>query len=195
MSKANDKFAALSGGASAPPATLARITKTAQRIVELEADIEAMEEQTAAYKKDLHKLKTETLPELMGAASMKEFTLTDGTEIEITEFCSGSLPKDPERRKKALELLVKYNAASLIKTQISLAFDRTDRARADKFMMQLTKAGYQFEAGEGVNAQTLAAFARERLRDGAPIDLDALGLYAGKTTKVKLAGKKKGGKK
>jgi hypothetical protein len=47
------------------------------------------------------------------------------------------------------------------------------------------------EESEGIHAQTLLAFVREKLRNGEEVPIDTLGLYAGRVAKVKAAGKRR----
>ena len=51
-------------------------------------------------------------------------------------------------------------------------------------MTLLGSHNYEFESKTDVHAKTLQAFAKERLKDGKKIDLEALGLYAGTTAKI-----------
>ena len=44
--------------------------------------------------------------------------------------------------------------------------------------------GVAFVEAESVHPQTLAAFAREKLKAGEEVPLDLLGLYAGRQAKV-----------
>lgn len=178
------------GAASAAPSIL-KIRKTAQEARRLEIQIAAIDATREELSKQLNAIKIGTLPAMMAQAGMPSFSLDDGTEIEIAEFCSGSLPKDEARRAKALTWLEKNEGASLIKTDISLAFGKTEGAKAKLVIAQLKKMGFVPTIVTGVNHMTLQAFARERLREGDKIDLDVLGLYAGKTAKFTLPGDKK----
>ena len=49
----------------------------------------------------------------------------------------------------------------------------------------LRDLGCSPEIKKGVHPMTLKKFAKDRLEDGLPINLDLLGLYAGQTVKFK----------
>lgn len=186
MSKIRDRVFA-EGVAQAAP-SLAIIRQTAQEARTLEIQIAALATKQELLQKQLNAIKIGKLPALMDAAGMPSFTLADGTEVEVKEFCSGSLPKDPKKRKAALAWLRANEGDSLIKTEISLAFGRMEGKIVKKVLDALKKIKIQPTVETGVHPQTLMAYARERLENGDSIDLDKLGLYAGKVAKFKLSG-------
>jgi hypothetical protein len=79
----------------------------------------------------------------------------------------------------------------MIKTEVSVEFGKTEHNRAKDLAVKLAQDGYFVDEKEGIHAQTLLAFVREKLRNGEEVPLETLGLYAGRTAKVKLAGKRK----
>ena len=166
--------------------TIEAITESAKEAKSLMDKIEFMEESMKELSEKLRTLRHETIPNLMGQAQLLQFKMDDGTIISVDDFCSGSLPKDTEKRRAALDLLLAYGADGLIKTGVEAKFDRQQHARAMAIAEELRAKGCAVEVSEGVHPQTLQAFARERIRNGEAIDTEALGLYVGRIARLKL---------
>lgn len=181
-----DVFDTGEGGAAAPPATLASIRKLAERTRDLEEVCDTLETELKHKKAALFALKTKALPDAMSEIGFKTFTLEDGTEVKIGDVVSGSLPKDEERKSKALFWLEQNEGASLIKGRVELLFGKGEENQAIKLVAQLRKRGFEVHYDRTVHPQTLAAFARELLRDGQDVPFEMLGLYTGKLAKFEL---------
>lgn len=174
--------------AKAAPAAegkLEALRKLAQRQIDLEQSAAELEEILKATKGSLHELKTKTVPELMAELRLLDFTLESGWTIAVEDFVAGSLPKDEEKRKKAVEELVAEGGQDLIKTTMTLVFSKSQHNEALDLAERLRSDGWEPEVKEDVHPQTLAAFARERLKNGDEVKVDVLGLFSGRTTKVK----------
>lgn len=162
----------------------------------LEEEIEHVEGQLSVLKMSLHRLRTDTIPELMGDMSIDKIVV-DGIEVSVKEDVIGSLPSadpvkgNPEKRAKALEWLIAHDAESLIKTGVSVEFGKGEKKAADRLLAKLIKQNYMPTMKQDVHAQTLQAFARERLADGKPINLELLGLSPLKIARFKEAKPKK----
>jgi len=180
----NDQFD-VGSGAQAPD-QLARLHSLVDETIALEESIKQQEEDLKAQKAHLQKLKTGQLPDLMAELGLTGAPVDRGAyRITINDFVSGSLPKDPEAREKAINLLVSYGAADLIKTEVKASFGRNEHNQALSVAEGLREQGLAVELDSGVHAQTLHKFARERLAKGEPLDLDTLSLYTGKVAKIK----------
>ena len=112
------------------------------------------------------------------------FSLASGHKIKIMEFISGSLPKEPEERKKAFGILNNLGGGALIKTHFNLVFGKGEKQEAERLAQSLVADGFDFEEKEDVHAGSLKSFIKERMRDGSEMPLDDLGLYAGSVAKI-----------
>jgi hypothetical protein len=180
-------------GASAPSdsSTMQRMMRMAAEIIETEETVEALEENLADLKRRLNHLKTIELPDLMAENGLSSFTHSDsGRVIEVSDFVAGSLTKKEEDRKAALDWLAQNGAAEMIKSEISVAFGKTEHNMAKDLAAKLKDEGYFVEESEGIHAQTLLAFVREKMRNGEEVPLEMLGLYAGRVAKVKASRKR-----
>lgn len=174
-----------SGAAQAAPDKLKEIRKQAIEMADLQNEVDGLEQLLKEKNGTLHKMKTETLPELLTSAGIMSFTLDDGTKIQVEDFVSGSLPKDVDKRTAALKYLRTLPGGdALIRTEVVTVFGKGEDKEAAKVVATLNKQGLKVDVSSGVNHMTLQAFGRELLRDGKKVDVSKLGLFAGKTTKV-----------
>lgn len=183
MSDASEFDLGGEGGVSAPPATLEVLHKIVEETVALEKIVLQQEEDLKATKKTLQALKTQRLPEMMASLQMSEMT-RDGWKIKVSDFISGSLPQEPERREKAIEWLINNDGEPLIKTTIELTFSKSEHNMALSLADDLKKMGLEPTISSGVHSATLQSFARQKLKDGSEIDTDLLGLFTGKVAKL-----------
>lgn len=190
MKDASELFEA-AGSATADPNLLERLNKAADELLAMEDAVAQMEEDLKGAKTALNLLRTKTMPELMNEAQMDSFT-RNGRVVEVSDFVSGSLPKEEDKREKAIKWLETHDGAGLIKTSVGLSFGRGQHNEALALVADLKARELEPTVETGVHAATLQAFARERLKKGAEIDTDVLGLYTGRVVKVKEAKKGKG---
>jgi hypothetical protein len=183
-----DEFAAVTAKLSNTPAQLSAASEMVERQARLEAWIMKAEELIAVRKKELHELCTNTVVAALDTANQAAFTLASGpyagVKCAVTDFVTGALPKEPAKRDTALKLLVDYAATDLIKVEVVVRFNRSEREDAHLLYENLKEQGMPVELTESVHAQTLAAYARERLRKGETIDAPGLGLFVGRKTKL-----------
>lgn len=165
---------------------MTELRKLAQETVDTERLVADLEENLSEVKKRLNKLKTVDLPDKMAECGLGALTMDDGTAIKIEEFVSGSLPKDFEKRDAAICWLEDHDAAAIIKTELSIAFEKSQHNEAMSLVNELHERGFDAAAKMGVHPQTLIAHVKERLRKGEEVPLEVLGLYAGRTAKIKM---------
>lgn len=190
MDNASEIFEAVAGSTSVDPNTLEKLSALADEALALEELTAQLEEDLKVANSALNALKSRTIPDLMAELGMESFT-RNGQTLGIYEFVSGSLPKDEEKRKRAIAWLESNGGGGLIKTEISMSFGKDDRDQAVQTYKMLKQAGADPKAETGVHASTLQAFARERLKNGEQIDTEMLGLYTGRVVKIKEAKKGK----
>lgn len=150
--------------------------------------ISTMEEDLKAAKKALDELASKRVPDLMAQIQVDSLTLEGGYKVELKDFVSGSLPKDDAKRKAAIAWLEEHNGGDLITTDVIVSFGRKQHNSAGAFIVDVqNRLGVQPDVKEGVHPQTLAKFAREKIQNGEEIDLQTLGLYAGRVAKLSVA--------
>lgn len=173
----------IGGGAEqSAPKTLETLHKFLEEAVALEELVEQQEADLKAAKGALNALKTQRVPDLMTELMMEE-VVWNGWKVKINDFVSGSLPSDPEKRAKAIQWLEAHEAGGLIKTEVKVEFGKSQHNEALAVASDLERDGFAPKVDSGVHASTLQAFARERIKNGEPIDTELLGLYTGKIAK------------
>lgn len=190
MADASELFEAVAGSTSVDPKSLDRLHEYADEAIALEQIVNQLQADLDVASKALNAIKTKTLPELMTELGMESLT-RNGQVFETHDFVSGSLPKDEDKRQKAIAWLEANGGAGLIKTNLSMAFGKDDREEAIRIYKLLKSNGVEPQADTGVHSATLQAFARERLKNGETIDTETLGLYTGRVVKIKEAKKGK----
>lgn len=168
----------------APQDKLDQLHKMLEEAIDLEALLEQSEETAKAVRSALHKLRTGKIPDLMAELQLGDTTFR-GWKVNVDDFVSGSLPKDPAKRQKAIEWLDEHEAGGLIKTKVAVEFGREQREEAMETYERLNGGGLAVSINSDVHAQTLQSFARTRIKDGDEIDTEALGLFTGKIAKMK----------
>lgn len=176
-------------GASAPSDKLELLHKQLDEATAMEEQKEQMEADLAALSSALNNLKTKLIPETMLELQMDDLT-RNGWNVKISEFVSGSLPKDEEARAKAIAWLEENEGGALIQTTIGMKFAKSQHDEAKALADNLAQEGYAVSLESGVHAATLQKFARERIASGDPLDTEVLGLYTGQVAKIKRVTKK-----
>lgn len=181
----DDMFFGAEGEAPvASPNAIARLQESMGLASKTELEIEDLENELKVKKAILHELRTKTMPDLMAELQTTRFVYGNN-EFELADFVSGSLPKDPNKREVALDKLREYGAEGLITSDLELHFPKSQEEQAQNLYYELSNRGLTVKLDSGVHTQTYQAWARQRLKDGDPIDAEALGLFIGKVVKIK----------
>jgi hypothetical protein len=179
---------------SANSDTFKRMVSMAEEVVDTEQLVAELEDNLETVKKTLNRLKTKDLPDLMAEVGVTEIAVKGGIKVEIKDFVAGSLPKASGARKAAIDWIAENDGEDLIRTVMRVEFEKSEHNIAMDIAGQIREKGYEPVVESGVHPQTLLSFVREKLEDGDEVPLEKLGLYAGRTAKVKVPKEKKGKK-
>jgi hypothetical protein len=157
------------------------------KAVGIKSQIDEAEEYVKSLKQELRTLEMNQIPLLMAEAGVSEFKTDDGSKVTIKDIVSGSLPKDPMERQKALEWIESQDAGDLIKNTVAVELGRGSHNEAGAIKDFLHQMGVEFKSDETVHPQTLAAWARERMKKGEDVPADLLGLFIGRAAKINPA--------
>jgi hypothetical protein len=172
------------GAAQVGPDALAQLNEKLAEAIDLKGMVDQMEEDLSAAKKQLNNLNTSVIPDMMASLGMSE-CVQRGWRVKVDQFVSGSLPKEPAARDKAIAWLTDHDAGDLLKTKLSVDFSRSQHNEALSLAADIEAAGFLPVVEATVHPQTLMAFARERLKNGEALDTEVLGLYTGNVAKFK----------
>lgn len=185
MPNAAKMFKEAGAAAAASNPAVKKVTALCMEQDALQTSIDELEELLAGAKARFNIIKVKELPDAMAELGSSEWKSSNGRyKVEIGDFVSGTLPKEEKERLAATDYLAKNGAGPLIKTEISLGFGKEEHAQADKARKLLTKAGFTPTIQTGVHPQSLLAWARERMKNGEPINFDLLGLFSGRQAKL-----------
>lgn len=161
----------------------------ARQAYNLMSTIETYEAGLKTAKAELMQLTHKSLPDAMAAAGTSSFTTTEGVKVSIKDVLSGTLPKEPATRAQALHWLEQNGGKSIIKGTLTAEFERGEGnlEKKNRAAEALSQLHVDFVENETVHPQTLAAFAREKMKNGEEVPVDLLGLYAGRMCKLTLA--------
>ena len=190
--KPSAEEAAAAAAASDQPNDLTAIIAEGMKLIDILRDIALTENELSVLSKEKNAILGEKLPELMAVAGFGTGDKIDveGFAFTLSEYVSGSWPKDPAKRALAKRRLKEYDGLGLLQTQISLAFAKGEEKIATAAAKALKKFGDP-TVEETVHHSSLAAFARERLEKGETIDFEALGLRSAMLVRVRVKKKRK----
>jgi len=178
-----------------PPATgdnLAALKRLAEYASELHHKISSMDDLLNQLKGELNDVKFKRLPELMTEVGIRQIETGDGTSIQLTELVTGNLPADLDKRREALEWIEANGGADLIKYEIDVRLPAKEENSLSK-MLEIEDALKEFEIPytkkEGIHAQTLCAWVRERLKAGEDVPFDTLNVFSRLQAKIETGEK------
>src|SRR5262245_15923373 len=170
-------------------ANTSTVRRLATRAVELERAIMELEGDLKQFRAELLEIRRERLPDAMAEIGFSEFKLEDGSGVKAKSFVAGSLPKSPIEKANAIRLLEQHGGDALIKNELVVVFEKKDHNRAIALAEELKAAGYDATLDSTVHHMQLAAWCREKVRDGEQLDFNALGIYVGRDTEIELSKK------
>ena len=160
-------------------AVLARKIRTAQQ------EVEELDKEIKARKKDLLKLTDEELPSAMLELGLSSFSLDDGSTVNVTPTYGASILV--ANRPLAYEWLRENGYDDIIKNVVSCEFGRGEDDKASAFKAFASKEGFPAGQTESVHAGTLKAFVRERVEAGDDFPMELFGAYVGQRAIIKGA--------
>lgn len=141
------------------------------RIAELSAVLRA---EIDAY----NDLRSRRMPEAMTAIGQSEFALSTGEKVSIADKYVGSKLTDPA----GIDWVIGHDGATLVKSVVTIAFDATDRAEAERIYQALRRDPAANRAStltleRSVHQSTIASYVANRIRDRKPVPpLETLGV-------------------
>lgn len=175
---------------------LNRIVELANRQVQIEADLAALAEQAKTLQAELETIaggfKNEgLLVAALNEAGMKNFTLTDGTVIEVKDVLQmPSVAQKSKYREPVLNWLDE-NHPDVIKRVIAIPLVKGDERVAEIRRVLAEQLKVVFSEDRTVNPQTLGALIRELLENGAEVPMETLGVFSLKKAAVEIPKVKK----
>lgn len=156
---------------------LERLKAHVSELQAVDGNIERLTEELAQQTARKSRLETELLPALFAEAGITQLKTDDGATAKLGLVASGSLPKDPEKRQKAIEWLVANGYGELVEAKVVASWSRGDREKAEGLYEQLRgDNSAKLALDESVNHMTLGKLAKDRIQSGEEVPLDTLGV-------------------
>lgn len=127
-----------------------------------------------------------SLPKVMTELGLSEFTLDDGSKIEIKSVLQPpSLAKDAPHRDAVLKWLKDNGHSGVIKAEVKVPLAPGD-PKEPGLVAALTTLGLKFDEYETVAAPTLKSLIDELMEKGQDVPMEELHIHSFKTSKVTL---------
>ena len=162
---------------------LDEIKQKCEQLLEAQEKIGEIEALLKDAKNIANNLKMKELPNLMSAVGIEMLKLGDKT-ISLDNKISGTWPKDEISIIRAVDYLRQCEGEGIIKTRIEIDFPRDEYEVAQEICEEIDDRCTP-TLKEFVHPQTLQKFAKERIENGEPVELERLNLHAFQVVKVK----------
>jgi hypothetical protein len=176
------------------------IADMAQRMLEIENEINRLDELLKQKKQDLKLLAEQDLPDLMQELNIRDFTLSNGAKVSVKDVITASVPSQgaidrakDESKKAELAMLQQqcfdwlraHNAGDLIKSNVEVQFGRDEDDACSAFVNKLRESQIYYKRAVGVHPQVLNSFVRERMSEGKEVPMEMFRVYAGRRANIR----------
>lgn len=169
--------------------SMRRLTRLVLEMGQLEMREHDLTQELESVQKQLKSYQENLVPSLMAEIGIKTLETKSGIVVELRDEVRASFPKDEEKRQRAFAYLEQTGDDGLIKREFSVRYGRDSIAWAKQFAQWLEETGVKehatVEEDWSINHQTLLAYLRRQLRDGADVPLDAFGSFVQSFAKIK----------
>jgi hypothetical protein len=146
---------------------LSTISSLAKELVDLDGRIAKGEEYLRSLKEQRRKIAEDSLPEAVKAAGLREFTLTDGSAIEMDTMTFASISE--ANKLRALSWLRANGFGDIIKHVIKFELGRGEDEKAETIKRLAAEEHVEYDSKAGVHVQTLRKWARDYVAEhGTP---------------------------
>jgi hypothetical protein len=168
---------------------LEKLIELANELQEKDTDNEKLAFELEEKKAAADKLRRQTIPDLMSRLGIKDFTLTNGSKVDIDHKVRASVSE--ENRTAAHKWVKDRGDGGIIKTEVSCSFGAGEEEKAKAAAKALREAGFIPSEGERIHPSTLASYVKERLENGDDIPKKTFGVFEYDEAKIKLPKPKK----
>jgi hypothetical protein len=162
---------------------LKTVSSLAQEVSNWEGKVAELDEQLKTAKAKLLELTDRDLPDMMAEVGITNFTLADGSKLEVKQTYGARIPV--VHRDAAFAWLKEKGHDDIIKNLVSVPFGRGEDSLATDFINLAQKNGYAPDQKKEVHPQTLKAFVKEQLEKGQEVPMDLFGVFTGQRASIK----------
>ena len=166
---------------------LKTVSSLAQDVSNWEGKGAELDEQLKTAKAKLLELTDRDLPDMMAEVGITNFTLADGSKLDVKQTYGARIPV--VHRDAAFAWLKEKGHDDIIKNLVSVPFGRGEDSLATDFINLAQKNGYAPDQKKEVHPQTLKAFVKEQLEKGQEVPMDLFGVFTGQRASIKRGSK------
>lgn len=149
---------------------IAELEARVRELASLERVLEGLGEQAETAAKRARQLREDVIPRLMEDLENVDGVqaLPDGTRVEVEPKVYAKIPEETE--EAAFAWLEANGYGEIIKRQIVVAFRTGQKKEAEALLEELRGRFAAVKKTSDVHSSTLGKWARDRLREGRPVD-------------------------
>lgn len=163
---------------------LSRLSRLFARRSEIADKVEALKAELSVAEEELRGIDEKDFPDLFDEVGVTSFKIGNRS-VSVEEKLYGGIPKDAEGRARAMDILKANGGESLMKMNVSIAFNKGEDQKAKETAEEIKDMGLNPVVEESIHSATYQKWARDMLEAGTVIDLKALGLYHRRFVKIK----------
>lgn len=164
-------------------AKLGELGRLVQQHIELEDQIAEKSKELKALQRQLDAISQDKIPSLMlDEIQLSEIRLQDGSRIQVKDAIKVSTTG--KWREAINEWLAEIGEEDLIKDEIKIGLGCGQGELANEMLEILTRMGVPYDRKQYVAPPSLNALIRELLDQGEDVDLDRIGAYIYRVTKI-----------
>lgn len=163
--------------------TLANVKAYAAELVSIEDELNELKARTQTLTTRRTLVRSAELPRMMQELELTVIGVGNHV-VELTTQIEASLPKDPDKRLKALKWLHDNGHGGALKSILEMELPSDNDALVEQATDMLESLSLHPTLRHSIHHQTYLALCREIVRSGKPAPMDDLGIFIGKIAKV-----------
>jgi hypothetical protein len=181
------------------PASLEQVSALALQMIEAENKVDTLTEQLKEAQKELSRIESADLPDVMESLGLSEFTLTNHYKIKVKPIIKASLPAPSSienscgsmreslllRLNDGIKYLNDHGAGAMVKNLVSVELGKDSNELAEKIIKVVEEhCGVRARQSVSVHPQTLSSYVKEKIEEGLDIPLETFGVFTGRKATI-----------
>jgi len=151
---------------------LSSLAQLGNDLYEAEADVLRLDAELKRAKAKRDRIQHDLIPEAMAEIGVLEFR-TATSHIKVEEKLRVQPLK--QNRPLVLQAVEEMGSGNLIKTTVSVPFNRGEDDRVEAALLALEEMGCQYKQERDIHPSTLRKFVSDLLKEGKPVDMELFG--------------------
>ena len=152
---------------------LSTLAQLGEDLYQAESEVLRLEAELKRAKRIRDAIQNEEIPEVMQDIGVLEFR-TARSKFELREVLRVQ-PK-ADNRPLVLQAVEEAGDGALIKTTVTVPFNRGEDEKVKELLNELQQRGLQSKSDKRIEPSTLRKYVRDKLEAGEPIDQDLFGV-------------------